>query len=101
MNADQLVQDQPDVLPIDSVDQLFQVLTAWHGERCAVVQQLLEIPEGAEFQIGDEGAEKQTITLTGEALAGFKFGIEMTMMHLGTLPFVAEMVDTSTPAVPA
>lgn len=86
----------PDVLPINNVDQLFQVLTAWHEERCAVIQQLREIPIGSEFQVGEEGKETKVI-LTGDVLAGFKLGIELTMMQLGELPFVAETEDTPVP----
>ena len=56
-----------------------------------MVQHLLDIPEGSEFQVGDD----KPLVLTPENLAAFKFGVEMTMMQLGTLPFVAEMEDAA------
>jgi hypothetical protein len=88
-NQDSPTQEAPDVIQIDSVDQFVRILVAWHGERCAAVQHLLELPDGAEFQVGDN----PPIVLTGDMLAGFKFGIEMVMMQLGTLPFTAELED--------
>jgi hypothetical protein len=98
MNAPEAIQEaQPDVLPIENMDQFVQILTAWHGERCAVVQQLLEVPEGSEFQVGDA----PSLVLAGSMLDAFKLGIEMTMMQLGELPFVAETEDHPTPPADA
>lgn len=74
-----------ETIPVDDLDTFVKVLTAWHTEQCAIVQHLLEVPEGTVFEIGDE-----SLVLDGEALNGFKFGIEMVMMQLGELPFVAE-----------
>ena len=78
----------------DSRERLLQ--TAWHEGVRNTVQHLLNIPEGSEFQVGDIPDQK-SIVLTGDALAGFKFGIELTMMQLGTLPLVAEFEDEPTP----
>jgi hypothetical protein len=82
---------QEETIPVDNLDQFVQILTAWHAEKCAVVQHLLTIPEGSEFEVGNEGEEQTKVVLTGESLAAFKLGIEMVMMQLGELPFVAEM----------
>lgn len=78
----------PDIIVIDDLSKFVQVLATWHAEKCAVVQHLLAVPEDTAFEIGDE-----TLVLAGPALAGFKFGIELAMMQLGTLPFVAELED--------
>lgn len=82
-----------DTIPVESLDQFVMILTAWHSEKCQVVQHLLTIPEGSEFEVGNDGEEKTTIILTGDSMAAFKLGIEMAMMQMGELPFVAEMED--------
>ena len=91
-----VTQDQPisipEVIEVDNLDQFVQILTTWHAEKCAIVQHLLAVPEGTTFEIGDD-----SLVLSGPALAGFKFGIEMAMMQLGTLPFVAELEDEPVP----
>lgn len=86
------VQALAGTVPVEDLDTFVQILTTWHAEKCVVVQHLLAVPEGSEFEIGD-GAEAKTLVMSGDVLAGFKLGIEMAMMHLGTLPFVAEMED--------
>ena len=97
MSDDQKVQFTPgepfDTIPCDNLDQFVQVLTIWHADRCKAAQHLLTIPEGSEFEVGNEGEEQTKIVLTGDALAAFKLGIQMVMMELGELPFVAEMED--------
>jgi hypothetical protein len=81
-----------ETVPVDDLNHFVQILTAWHMEKCRTVQHMLAVPEGSEFQIeGDEGVT--TIVLVEDALAAFKLGIEMAMMELGELPFVAEMED--------
>jgi hypothetical protein len=92
----------PDIIPVYDLDKFVQTLTAWHANQCAAVQHMLTIPEGSQFEIGEDEA-KQSVTLTGDVLVAFKLGIEMTMMQLGTLPFVAEMDDEpeATPVVPS
>ena len=98
MNEVQPVQkpldlEPPDpIITIDSLDQFVTILAAWHSDKCAVVKHMLELPDGAEFTIG-EGDQEAPLILTGDAMAGFKFGIEMALMQLGTLPFVAEMEE--------
>lgn len=90
----------PDIVPVNDLDKFVQILTAWHANQCAAVQHMLTIPDGSKFEIGEDEA-KQEVTLTGDVLVAFKLGVEMAMMQLGTLPFVAEMDDEETvPEVP-
>ena len=93
---DAATQDQPipvpDTVEIDDLNGFVQILIAWHAEKCGVVQHLLSVPEGTAFEIDDRVNAEQLI-LSGDTLKGFKFGIEMAMMQLGTLPFVAEFED--------
>lgn len=82
-----------ETLGVEDLDTFVRILTGWHTEKCATVQHLLEVPEGTAFEIGDE-----SLVLEGAALAGFKFGIEMAMMQLGKLPFVAEFEEEASVA---
>lgn len=84
------------VVQVDDLDQFVKHLTAWHGAKVAQTMHLLEVPEGAAFEIG-EGPDAIGIVLAGEVLKGFKFGVQMALMQLGTLPFVAEMEDGAAP----
>ena len=79
----------PDIVTIADMDEFVTRLVQWHTRQCAVIEQMLQMPEGATFQIDDD----EEIVMTPPVLTGFKFGIEMTMMHLGILPFRVEMVD--------
>lgn len=98
MNA-VLPNPEAETVHIESLDKFVQILTSWHAEKCAVVQHLLDVPEGSEFQVCDEGGDNPTtITMNADLLAGFKFGIEMTMMQLGTLPFGVEYTPEALPA---
>ena len=90
----------PDIVPVNDLDKFVQILTAWHANQCAAVKHMLEMPEGSTFHIGD-AIDEEEVVLIGDALKAFKLGIEMAMMQLGTLPFVAEMDDEETkPEVP-
>ena len=88
---------EPDNLQVDSLDQFVKILTVWHMERCAQVKHLLEVPDGTSFTVGDP-IDEEEIILTGDSLKAFKLGIEMVLMQLGTLPFVAEVEDETAPA---
>ena len=78
----------PDVIEVADLDTFVAYMAAWHSERCALVQHFLGIPEDTVFEIGDK-----KLTLIGPALEGFRLGIEIAMMQLGTLPFAAEVED--------
>ena len=82
----------PETIVIQDLDQFVKILTAWHAERVALVNKLLEIPAGTAFEIGDA-----SLTLSDDALPYFKFGVEMALMQLDTLPFAAELEPTTEP----
>jgi hypothetical protein len=77
------------VIPVDDMGQLINVLTAWHNHQIKTIQHLHDVPEGTEVSIGDEDKFK----LEGDALKGFKVGIQLCLNYLGTLPIVAEYDD--------
>lgn len=84
----------PEIVPIVNTDQFAQILAAWHADRIKKIKQLLEVPEGTTFTVGEE-----EVVLSGSTLASFKFGLEMALMQIGDLPFVAELEDVAIEAV--
>ena len=92
MNEDQQalpdVNDLAGIIPVDDLDTFVRTMTAWHESRMAQIKHLLTVPPGSSFEVGE-----QTITLSGTALEAFKLAVELCIMQIGTLPFVAEMED--------
>ena len=84
---------KPDTIQIDNLDHFVRIMVEWHSTRVTQTKHLIELPEGAQFQIGED----EPLTLSGSTLAAFKFGVELALMQLGTLPFSAE-VEEETPA---
>lgn len=80
-----MTEPKPHTLEIDDLDQFVTILVGWHNEKVKVLEHMLEIPEGTVM----ESDGKEAI-LTGDVLAAFKAGIELTLMELGTLPFAYE-----------
>lgn len=78
---------QTDLVEINDLDKLVQALTGWHSSKVALLQHMQAIPEGVEIT-ADIG--NGPVPLSGDLLAGFKFGINFALGELGTLPFAAE-----------
>ena len=85
------VPDQ-DMLQIDDLDQFVKHLTLWHNAKVAMLNHMLKVPEGTEAELN----EGEKIILNGDMLKGFRVGVTLGLTELGTLPFVAEMTDSST-----
>lgn len=93
-------QSAPELVQVQSLDEFVRLIAGWHATQVQRAQHMLTVPEGATFTVG-EGPEAQTIELTGASLAAFKLGVEMVLMQLGQLPFVAETEEAEpTPDVP-
>lgn len=80
---------QSDTIVIESVEQFVSITCAWHTDKVKVLEHMLSIPEGTKIEV----AGQPEATLTGDMLAGFKAGIELSLMQLGTLPFAAELEE--------
>ena len=80
-----MTQENQDTLVIEDMNQFVQILVAWHSEKVKVLEHMLQVPDGSVMETN--GIEA---TLTGDMLAGFKAGIELALMELGTLPFAYE-----------
>lgn len=85
-------QSLPDTIDITDLDQFVAIITAWHQNRVAQLEHLLEIPEGTEASLNDD----ETIKLEGDIRTGFLIGITVGLTQLGKLPFVAEMAPEAT-----
>ena len=83
---------QPANLTVDDMDTFFMLLASWHSSKVAMLKHMLTIPEGTEVAISGDG--ENTMTLIGDTLTGFRLGIELSLMELGTLPFYPEVDET-------
>ena len=73
-------------IEIEDLNQFVQILAAWHEQKVKTLAHMLEIPDGTEMAVTGE----DPVILTGDMLAGFKAGLELSLMELGTLPFAYE-----------
>jgi hypothetical protein len=77
----------PGTIEIEDLNQFVQMLAGWHSQKVNTLEHMLEMPEGIEMAVTGE----DPIVLTGDMLAGFKAGLELALMELGTLPFLYEV----------
>lgn len=77
---------QTETVMVEDLNTFVSVLTGWHTNKVAALRHMQEIPAGTEIAFDDEDNK----ILDGELLKGFKMGIELALMELGTLPFFAE-----------
>ena len=78
----------PATIEIDDLNQFVQILAGWHEQKVKTLRHMVAIPDGSEMVVGEENPT--TVILTGDMLAGFKAGIELSLMELGELPFLYE-----------
>ena len=76
---------KPETLLIKDIDQFVNLLTRWHAEKVKVLEHMLEVPDGTEME-----RDGVSVVLTADMLAGFKAGIDLALMELGSLPFATE-----------
>lgn len=79
-------------VPVENLHDFVGFLTRWHTTKVAELRHMIEMPEGITMITG-EGDEQKSTIMEGVMLAGFKAGIELALMQLGTLPFRAELED--------
>jgi len=78
------IQSEVQLKPIESIDQFFAILSAWHQQQIGTVQHFMTIPDGTEVAFDDTAAP---LVLTGEALRGFRAGLSTALEYLEALPF--------------
>jgi hypothetical protein len=88
----QNAQASPELVEINTIDQFARYVAAWHQNRVEQLEHMLTIPDGAVFTVGD-GEDTEQVVLEGDVKAGFVFGIELALMQIRDLPFVAEIEE--------
>ncbi len=79
----------PATIEVENLDQFVQMLAGWHDQKVKTLKHMLEVPDGTEMVV--TGASPMTVILAGDMLVGFKAGLELALMELGTLPFLYEV----------
>lgn len=78
----------PGTVFVEDVDQFAILVSDWHAKKVAVLEHMLTVPPGTEMEITSEGAPT-TVTLAADILDGFKAGVGLALIELGSLPFQA------------
>lgn len=74
-----------DPIEVEDLHTFVALLTQWHEDKVALLEHMLDVPEGTEME--HDGA---SLTLSGENLIAFKAGVSLTLSELGILPFATE-----------
>jgi hypothetical protein len=80
-----------DLVQIPDLDTFTTLLSNWHKTKVAMLEHMLNLPDGSEMVVN--GDDEAPVVMTGDMLAGYKYGIQLSLMELGTLPFIIETVD--------
>lgn len=81
---------QEDSIPLNTLDDFVKCLYVWHKRKVDLLKHMTEIPDGFEVKVG-EGPD---LVLTGDVLAGYKAGLALALIELGTLPFAVEFDES-------
>lgn len=87
---------KPETIEVYDLGQFIKYLTAWHSHKVEILKHMINIPEGSEMVVDEESAS--SVIMTGDMLAGFKAGIELALIELGTMPFGYELEPEEIPA---
>lgn len=80
----------PTVVEITSLDQFAALLAHWHKHTTAVLEHMLQVPEGTELTMDN----KPPVIMTGPFRDGFCAGLSLALIEFGNLPFVLNSEDT-------
>jgi hypothetical protein len=86
-----VVPTAPEIIQIDDIDTFAKFVGAWHATQVETLRHFLQVPPGSSFQVGEK-----TVVMDPATLEGFKLGLEIALMHVGNLPFQAEIEDEPT-----
>ena len=93
----QTPETKTDMIGVTDLDTFVSLLAGWHGKKVETLRHMVDIPPGTEMTINDADGNR-TIVLVGDYLAGFKAGLELALIEMGELPFLAEMEADAIPA---
>lgn len=77
------------LLEVNSLNMFVQLIVLWHQKKVAELNHFLTIPDEGNISIiiSEKGKDDQEIIMSGEALKGFKAGLQTALTALGRLPF--------------
>lgn len=75
---------------VEDLDTFVSILMDWHAAKVKTLEHMVDIPEGSEVTINDGMAK----ILEGDYRDGFILGLTLSLMELGTLPFICEQVPS-------
>lgn len=87
-------QATSEIVPINSAEDFFAMLTVWHDQQVLTLEHMLQIPEGTEVQVNGQ----ETLVLEGNVLKAFQAGIQTALQVMGKLPF--DTVPADEPEAP-
>lgn len=86
--------NQPDIVPLNSIDDFALLVIAWQQNVLAQLKQLYDIPEGTPVDVVlEETAPEEELVLEGNTLKGFKTGLATAISLFKQLPFEAQEVE--------
>ena len=94
-STSQAAQSPSGNIEVDNIHEFVHYLNSWHSSKVQELRHMIDMPEGITMVTEENGVEK-SVLMEGVMLAGFKAGVELALMQLGTLPFSAELEDGTT-----
>ena len=85
-NVPQQAANEEQTAPIKSLDQFASLITNWNANTVALLQHMMEIPEGTKVEIVKEG-KTETMEMSGTMREGFLLGLFVAMSEIKELPF--------------
>jgi hypothetical protein len=73
---------------VTNLDQFVALLCTWHDRRVRTLEHMFQVPEGTQVEVKNQDGTTEQHVITGDVLIGFKLGLNLSLMELGTLPFV-------------
>lgn len=92
MTETPITETNSETIEVTDLDQFVRHLVAWHTQKIKVLEHMISVPEGTvmeRVERNSESPENFSIELTGDMLVGFRAGLELALMELSFLPFIA------------
>lgn len=86
-----MTEQTTDTVEMNDLDDFVRHLVAWHQNRAAQLDQMLDAPEEVEIRFST--SEGEDIVLTGEGRKGFMAGLVVAKDLLGELPFTLSVEE--------
>ena len=83
--------NQSDTVEVNNLGQVLHLIEHWHGNKVVVLEHMMQIPADTVMEV----AGVETI-MKGDFLDGFKAGISLALIELGTLPFAEAPTSVTT-----